>query len=309
MGRNFTKAVILKIVLVGLYIATLGSVLAFILHGQNVAVLMPQGTIASQQRSLMILAALLMLIVVIPVFILTFVIAWKYRASNENATHSPDWDRNRLLEAIWWGLPCAIIAVLAVVAWTTSHSLDPYRALKSDKDPIKVQVVALEWKWLFIYPDQKIATVNYLQFPQNTPIDFQITSDAPMNSFWIPSLGGQIYAMSGMTSQLHLMADKVGSYQGSSANISGEGFSGMRFAVDSVTDTDFMNWVQSVKKKSAPLDASAYAALAKPSKNVAPAYYNLAKQDLYDTIINKYMGNHTADDHDGDSHDSMEGMN
>jgi cytochrome o ubiquinol oxidase subunit 2 len=306
MGKSITKAVVFKIILVALYVVALGCIIAFILQGQNVAVLMPQGTIAQQQRGLMILAALLMLIVIIPVFVLTFAIAWKYRASNTKAQHSPDWDHNRLLESIWWGLPCAIIAVLAFVAWTTSHSLDPYKPLQSDKDPVKIQVVALEWKWLFIYPDQKIATVNYVQFPKNTPINFEITSDAPMNSFWIPNLGGQIYAMSGMSSQLHLMADKVGSYQGSSANISGEGFSGMHFTVDSVTDTDFMNWVQGIKKQSGPLDKSSYDLLAKPSKNLAPAYYNLAQPDLYDTIINKYMGNHGTD-HDA-SHDSMEGM-
>ncbi len=269
---------------------------------------MHQGTIADQQRSLMIIATLLMLIVVIPVFVLTFWIAWRYRATNKHAQHSPDWDHNNKLEAIWWGLPCVIIAILAVITWTSSHSLDPYRPLETSKEPVKIQVVALEWKWLFIYPQEKIATVNYVQFPENTPVNFEITADAPMNSFWIPSLGGQIYAMSGMTTKLHLLADKVGSYNGSSANLSGKGFSGMKFVAESVTDTDYMNWVQDVKHKSGQLDSAAYEKLARPTENVPRGSYNLTQSDLYDTIINKYMGSHgTKSGEHGMSHGSPEG--
>lgn len=307
MGKNLSKSVVLKFVLVSLYVVALVGVIAFLLQGQNVAILAPQGTIADQQRSLMIIATGLMLIVVIPVFVLTFGIAWRYRASNKKATHSPDWDHNNVLEGIWWGLPCVIIAVLAVLTWTSSHALDPYRPLETAKEPVKIQVVALQWKWLFIYPEEKIATVNYVQFPEDTPVNFQITADAPMNSFWIPNLGGQVYAMSGMTTKLHLMADKVGSYDGSSANLSGKGFSGMRFTAESVTDTDFANWVQDVKRKAVPLSAATYDTLAKPTENAPRAYYNLAQTSLYDTIINKYMGNHGT--HDSSGHDMAEEKN
>jgi len=198
-----------KLKLVGFLLLSLGVVLlvAGYLHGHSIAVLNPQGFIANKERGLIVTITLLMLIVVIPVFALTFAIAWKYREGNTAARYSPEWDHNRWVEAVWWAVPLVLITVISMISWSSSHELDPFRPLRSANPPITIQVVALQWKWLFIYPDQNIATVNFVQFPANTPVDFQITSDAPMNSFWIPQLGGQIYAMAGMSTQLHLMEE------------------------------------------------------------------------------------------------------
>ncbi len=257
--------------------------------GANIAVLNPQGLIARKQRDLIIIATLLMMIVVIPVYILTFGIAWKYRASNKKAKYSPNLDGNKAVEAVWWLIPLVIITILGGIIWTSSYELDPFKPIQSDKRPVTIQVVAQQWKWLFIYPEENIATVNYVQFPEKTPINFQITSDAPMNSFWIPSLGGQIYAMSGMSTKLHLMADKSGTYQGSSANISGKGFAGMKFIAKSTSQERYESWVQRVKSTGSTLDENSYTELAKPSTNNKVQYYMLSDNKLYDTVIMKYM--------------------
>lgn len=266
--------------------ACIGLVLFF--ASSDIPVLEPKGTIAEQQRNLIVFASLLSLVVILPVFVLTFYIAWKYRASNKKAKYAPDWDRNKKLEFTWWAIPCAIILVLAGVAWQTSHSLDPFRPIKSDKEPLTVQVIALQWKWLFIYPEQRIAAVNYVQFPKDRPITFEITADAPMNSFWIPSLGGQIYAMAGMKTKLHLMADQTGTYLGSSANISGEGFAGMKFKAVASTEANFERWVAQVKKAPTVLTIDEYNKLAAPSKNNKVTYYT-SDGGLHDTVIMKYM--------------------
>ncbi len=259
------------------------------LGGHNLAVLNPKGLIATQEQRLLIIATLLGLIVVLPVFALTAGIVWRYRASNTRATYQPDWDHNPVLEFIWWGIPCAIIAVLAVITWTSSHQLDPYRPISSNVKPLTVQVVALDWKWLFIYPEQHIATVNFLPLPVNTPINFEITSDAPMNSFWIPQLGGQMYAMPGMSSQLHLLATTPGVYRGSSANISGQGFAGMHFNAQVVGAADFATWVKAAQAAPQRLDWNRYTHLSQPSQNNPLATYQLAAPDLYDTIVMKFM--------------------
>jgi cytochrome o ubiquinol oxidase subunit 2 len=263
---------------------------ALFLNGKTVAIFDPAGVIASKERGLILFTLLLSVIVVVPVFIMTFTFAWKYRASNTKATYTPDWDHHAGYEFVWWALPCAIILVLGIVAWQSSHSLDPYRALSSSRKPLTIQVVALDWKWLFIYPEQNIASVNYVQFPANTPVTFNITSDAPMNSFWIPQLGGQIYAMSGMSTQLHLMADRTGNFRGESANISGKGFAGMTFTAHASSDSDFKSWVQDVKQNAPQrLTLTSYSQLAKPSENNPPSYYASAQTGLDATIIMKYM--------------------
>lgn len=264
--------------------------LAFILlHGNNITLLNPQGFIALEQKNLIIVATLLMLIVVIPVFILTFTFAWRYRASNTKAKYAPDWSNNSILELIWWAIPLVIIIALAIIIWQSSNALDPFRALQSRKKPLTIQVVALQWKWLFIYPKENIATINYIQFPEKTPINFVITSDAPMNSFWIPSLGGQIYAMSGMETQLHLIADNKGTFNGSSANISGQGFSGMKFIAKASSQDDFDKWVQEVKKTPNQLTEKQYNLLAQPSSNNPIAYYSWTTNNLFNKIIMKYL--------------------
>jgi cytochrome o ubiquinol oxidase subunit 2 len=278
-----------------------------LLHGAHFSVLSPKGTIADKQRNLIIFTSLLSLIVVIPVFIMLFGFAWKYREGNKKADYKPDWDHNRVAETIWWVLPCVIIAVLSVITWQTSHSLDPYKALDSSVKPLKVQVVALQWKWLFIYPDQQVASVNTLHIPKNTPIDFEITADAPMNSFWIPSLGGQVYAMSGMSTQLHLQADTIGSYDGSSANISGKGFAGMKFKAEVTSQDDFTTWWQDARASQNLMNESEYAKLVTPTENVKPATFALMQPSLYDTIVAKYMNQPvTSHDEDSDDHHDME---
>lgn len=269
----------------------------FILHRfgfGTVAVLQPQGTIANQQRDLMKFAGIFMLIVGIPVFIMTFGFAWRYRASNRKATYTPNWDHNLVAETVWWTIPSIIIVILAVVAWTSSHQLDPFKPLDSKVKPITIQVVALDWKWLFIYPAQGIATVNYVQFPAGTPVNFVITADAPMNSFWIPQLAGQVYAMAGMTTQLHLMADHAGSYNGLSANISGEGFADMRFVATSTSQADFDHWVAVTKLSPTPLTMAEYDKLAEPSLKNPVSTYTLAAQDLQQSVIMKFMSPQTA---------------
>jgi len=190
-------------------------IIVWYLHKQNFAVLNPAGQVASRQRQLIIVTVLLGLLVVLPVYAMTFVIAWRYREGNTKAKYSPELSGNRWAESLWWGIPSAIILVLSIITWRTSHSLDPFKPLNSTKPAMSIEAVALDWKWLFIYPQEGIASVNYVQFPVGTPVDFYITADAPMNSLWIPQLGSQIYAMPGMAMQLHLVANKAGNYYGS----------------------------------------------------------------------------------------------
>ncbi len=274
-----------------LIVLVLGGIvaIAWYLHISHVPILQPKGVVGHKERQLIFFALGLSLIVVIPVFILLFTFAWKYRASNKKATYHPDYDHNRLLETVWWLIPTVLILILSVVTWKSSHALDPYKPLASDKKPMTIQVVALDWKWLFIYPDQHIATVNFVQFPKDTPVTFELTSDSVMNSFWVPALGGQMYAMPGMTTKLHLEANQIGDFNGASANISGQGFAGMRFVARASSDKDFASWVQTIKTKPAHLDQSTYPLLAQKSRDVPPAYYSAVDKALYDTITMKYM--------------------
>lgn len=259
------------------------------LHGHNnLTVLNPKGLIALQERNLIIFALLLSLTVVIPVFIFTFAIAWKFR-EGRGEKYEPDWDHNRLLEIAWWAIPAIVIFVLAVVTWRGTHALDPRKPIEASAKPITIQVVALQWKWLFIYPEQNIATVNFIEFPVRTPVNFELTADAPMNSFWIPQLGGQIYAMAGMGTQLHLMADAPGEFAGSTAEISGRGFAGMKFTAKASSVADFDAWVRVVKGFGNTLDVAEYNKLAKPSENNTVAFYASTEENLFNEIIMKFM--------------------
>lgn len=283
-----------SLLLVGFIAVGLAAVLYVLSQGVDIPLLDPKGLIALKEKNLIITAVLLMLIVVIPVYILTFLIAWKYRADNTSASYTPDHDHDFRIEIFWWAVPIIIICILGVITWKSTHDLDPFRPLDSTVQPLKVQVIALNWKWLFIYPEQGIATVNFLQFPENTPIAFEITGDSPMNSFWIPALGSQIYAMAGMSTKLHLIADGIGSYDGLSANFSGEGFSGMKFTAQSVSREDFDQWVSSVQQIPSALDVAEYTRLAAPSANVPPVYYGSADLGLYNTVVLKYMSPNTS---------------
>ena len=267
----------------------LGGLLGLYISTHNVGVLEPKGWIADQERHLIYLSSLLMLIIVIPVLILTFVFAWKYREGNKTAKYNPDWEHHYVAEMCWWGLPFVIIAILSVITWKTSHELNPFKPIVNDKKAVKIQAVALNWKWLFIYPKEGIATINLVRFPEKTPIHFEITADAPMNSFWIPQLGGQIYAMSSMRSKLSLIAKEQGNYDGRSSNMSGKGFAGMVFKAQSVSDEQFDEWIDSVRDCGKRLTMESYEDLVKPSEYDPVSYYVLSDGDLFERIMMKYM--------------------
>ena len=282
----------IKILLGIILVAAAVWMAAYLLRDLSFPVLAPEGIVGERERNLIIFTAILGSLVVIPVFIMLFYVAWKYREGNTKAKYNPDWDKSNIIEGIWWGIPCAIILLLSIVTYFSSHELDPFKPLRSETPPVRIQVVALQWKWLFIYPDYNIASMNDVRFPVNTPVNFELTSDAPMNSFWIPSLGGQVYAMSGMSTKLHLQANEIGDFGGSSANISGEGFASMRFIARSTTNTDFEKWINETKAAGEPLATQEYDTLREPSIEKMYRYFILKKPDLYDTIVMKYMGAH-----------------
>lgn len=263
---------------------------AWYLHGKNFAVLNPAGTIATQERRLMVTTILLGMIVGVPVYIMLFVIAWRYHEDNTKAKYSPELAGNAIAESIWWGVPSAIILVLSIITWHTSHSLDPRKRLQSSVKPLTVQVVALDWKWLFIYPEQNVASVNFLELPVGTPVTFEVTADAPMNSFWIPQLGGQIYAMPGMSTELNLMASRAGDFRGESANISGAGFSGMHFIAHATDMNSFKQWVNQAKQATHSLDVPRYHQLSQPSQNDAASQFSPVTSNLYANIILQFTG-------------------
>lgn len=277
------------IILSLLVVAAVAALLGLYISSHNIAMLEPKGLISDKERDLIVTCSLLMLIVVIPVLILTFVFAWRYRESGTKGKHTPDWEHNYIAEMCWWGVPFVIILILAVITWKTSHELDPFRPLPKSKKPVEIQAVALNWKWLFIYPEEGVATVNWVQFPENTPINFEITADAPMNSFWIPQLGGQIYAMPAMRSKLHLMASEEGSYEGRSTNINGKGFAGMIFTAKASSEEEFQKWVSQVRSSGKALNQNSYNALVEPSEYDPVSYYVLEDRNLFDQIIMKYM--------------------
>jgi cytochrome o ubiquinol oxidase subunit II len=256
---------------------------------EKIALLFPKGIIALEQRNLLLIIQAIMLLIILPVYILTFIFSWHYRSYNKKARYDPDLIDNKLAEYIWWGIPCLLTLVVGILSWEKTFELDPYKPLKSDKKAITIQVVALQWKWLFIYPEEQVATVNFIQFPTKTPIHFVITSDAPMNSFWIPALGGQIYAMPKMRTELNLIADEAGEFRGSSANLSGEGFAGMRFIAKASTEQEYQDWLKAAKQSAASLSLEQYKLLAEPSKDNPVALYQLKEANLFDQVIMKYM--------------------
>lgn len=254
-----------------------------------IAVLFPKGEIASEQRNLLFIIQALMLLVILPVYALLFIFSWLYRSDNPKAKYDPDLVDNVIAEYIWWGLPLLMTLIIASITWIKTYELDPFKPITSKNKEMTIQVVALQWKWLFVYPEEKIASVNFVQFPKDTPIHFEITADAPMNSFWIPDLGGQIYAMPKMRTELNLIANEMGDFRGLSANISGEGFAGMHFISRSSTKEDYEHWVAFAKKSEKDLNMDEYAKLAAPSQNNRVETYRLAEDNLFNRIIHKYM--------------------
>jgi len=257
----------------------------------NAPLIDPKGPIALAERDLLFDAIGFMLIVVIPVFVLAFWFVWRYRASNKKARYDPDWSYNGRLDAVIWLVPALIIIALGFLSWTNTHKLDPYKQLASSVTPLEVEVVAQDWKWLFIYPKQKIAVVNELVFPSGRPLSLRITSDTVMNSFFIPALGGQIYAMAGMQTRLNLLADAPGRFVGKNMQYSGSGFSDQHFEAIAASQEDFDAWVAKVKQSPDRLDAATYRALAMPSSKHPVTYYSAVEPKLFDKIVVKYSRN------------------
>jgi cytochrome o ubiquinol oxidase subunit 2 len=283
-----------------------------LLSGCNMTLLDPKGQVGLDERNLIITATLLMLLVVVPVIVMTFLFAWKYRASNTDAVYTPKWSHSTKIEIAVWAVPVLIIIALGYVTYKSTHALDPYKPLESDVKPITIEVVALDWKWMFIYPEQGIATVNKIVFPAHTPINFKVTSDSVMNSFFIPALGGQIYAMAGMQTKLHLIANQNAEMDGISANYSGAGFTGMKFKAIATSQEDFDAWVSEVKKAPKQLEKAEYEALSKQSQNNPVELYSSVTPNLFQIIVDKYEGMNPGKPmhHEKKEHEmaAMEGM-
>ncbi|MDQ0252001.1 cytochrome o ubiquinol oxidase subunit 2 [Sphingomonas kyeonggiensis] len=266
-----------------------------LLCGCDMVVLNPAGDVARQQGDLVIVSTLLMLLIIVPVMALVVLFAWRYRESNKEATYSPDWDHSTSLELVIWSAPLLIIICLGAITWVSTHLLDPYRPLSrtgpnqpvaANVKPLEVQVVALDWKWLFIYPEQGIATVNEMAAPVGRPIRFRISASSVMNSFYIPALAGQIYAMPAMETPMNAVFDKTGVFQGLSANYSGHGFSKMRFKAHSLDQAGFDAWVAEAKKAGGNLDRAGYLQLERPSEGEPVRRFAGVEAGLFDRVVN-----------------------
>ncbi|CAM3382909.1 ubiquinol oxidase subunit II [Marinicrinis lubricantis] len=259
----------------------------------DIMVMDPKGPIGESQKDLIIQTMILCGIILVPVLALAAYIVFRYRDKpNSKATYKPNWSHNNTLEAVWWGIPIVVIIILAVITVRGTYALEPSKPIESEKETLVIQATSLDWKWLFKYPEQDIATVNYVQIPEDVPIRFELTSDAPMNSFWIPQLGGQMYTMSGMAMKLHLQADEQGVYYGSGANFSGEHFADMNFEVHATSQEEFDQWVEEVKATGEPLTMEGYEALAEPGTS-EPQFYSTFPEGLFEKIVTKY----TVDGH------------
>lgn len=275
-----------------------GVAIGYAMQGVHIPILETAGPIAEAQRRVIVVTLALTSLIVIPVFFLLFFFGWKYRAQSPDAPghHHPTWDHDSAAaEFLWWLVPSAIIGVLAIIAWQSSHALDPYRPIESTTETLRVQVIALNWKWLFLYPEQGIATLNELVIPEATPVHFMLTGDAPMNSFWVPSLGGMIMVMPGMQTQLHLAADQTGVYDGYSGNLSGRGFSGMHFKVRSIPESEFASWVAEVRLSDTPLTHEEYQHLRMDSVNDPVRYFAPLEEGLYTAVYHSYMSHGQTD--------------
>lgn len=275
---------------------SLGLLVAVLLRGNDVILFNPKGLIADEQQRLMVVSTLVMLGFAVPVLFLLYFFAWRYRETGKGATinHHPKGSKFSALAL--WAIPFVVFLILASLMLPATQKLEPQRAIEAGNKPLMIQVVALRWKWLFIYPEQNIATVNYVQIPIDTPVQFELTADeAPMNSFWIPHLGGQLYAMTGHQNRLNLMAETLGDYEGSAAEINGPGFAGMRFTTRVSSRVDFDLWVDKTSQSLSELGVSEYKKLLEPSEDNPETFYKNPYPGLYNNVISKYAGSHNHD--------------
>src|SRR6516225_7657253 len=282
------------------YVVLAVSLLAVILIGAaklggfSGGVLDPQGPVAAAERLIMLNSTGIMLAIVIPTILATLGTAFWFRDSNKRARYMPDFAYSGRLELLVWSIPLMTVLLLGGVTWVGSFDLDPPKAIAAAGKPVRVQVVALDWKWLFIYPDQGIAAVNQLTVPLGTPISFELTSSGVMNSFFVPQLGGQIYTMAGMVTRLNLRADRAGTYRGISSNYSGAGFSDMHFNVNVIPEERFAQWLSATRNAGPMLDSQSYSELAKPSQAVAPFTYRAVASGLFNTILSAGSPGHST---------------
>lgn len=290
-----------------LVLVSLGLLIVWLLKGTEVRLFNPKGVIARSELELILFPVFLGLVVIVPTMVVLYFVAWKYRETNERAAYHPGQRHGKFFVFSIWAVPSLFMLVLALVMWPATHRLAPKEAIASEAKPITIQVVAMRWKWLFIYPEQNIATVNYIQIPEDTPVQFDLTADeTPMSSFWIPHLGGQLYAMTGHVNRLNLMADEPGDYPGSSAEINGRGFAGMKFTARASSKEDFDRWVLEVQRSQDKLDAAEYKKLLNPSENNPAAFFATVQTDLYAKMLTKYSGSHNHKSESTD-HDTEQG--
>ncbi len=256
-----------------------------LLGGCELAVIEPQGPIGIADKTILVDSVAIMLAIVVPTILATLAFAWWFRSSNTKATYRPGFDYSGRLELLVWSIPLLTIMLLGGVIWIGSYELDPAKPLASEMEPLEVQVVSLDWKWLFIYPKQRIASVNELVIPAGTPVRFSLTSASVMNAFFIPQLGSMIYTMNGMTTQLNLRADTPGTFLGESSHFSGDGFSDMHFDVRAVAPDQFATWVESTANEGPALDDQSYIALAKQSVDASPFTFGSADPELFTKIV------------------------
>jgi cytochrome o ubiquinol oxidase subunit 2 len=278
---------IIRLIFVGIML--LGTVLIFTGCDQ-LLLFNPKGPVGDSERSLIIISFVLMLIVVIPVFIMAFWFSLKYRASNTRATYAPKWDYSAVIDWVIWLVPVLIVTVLAYLAWSSTFSLDPYKSIHSENKPLRIEVVSMDWNWLFIYPDKDIAVVNELVLPSGVPVNFRLTSATVMTSFFIPQLGSQIYAMAGMQTRLHLLADEPGTYTGQNQEFSGDGYADMHFQVKVTSSEQFEEWVKKVKQSPDKLDLVRYEKLSRPTNGGLNIQFGSVRPGLFEHIMSEYMG-------------------
>ncbi len=262
-----------------------GGAAALLLAGCNRGILDPVGPVARAEKQILINSTAIMLAIIIPTMIATIAFAWWFRRGNSKATYRPDWEYSGAVEMVVWAIPALTIMLLGGIAWISSHDLEPSKPLESKVPPLRVEVVSLDWKWLFIYPDQGIATVNQLVVPAGTPVSFRLTSATVWNAFFVPQMGTMIYTMPRMATRLNLQADRQGSFEGRSAHFSGDGFPGMEFKVQSLPADQFAMWAQASRGTGAVLDGRGYAELSKPSSYVKPITYGAVAPGLFDAIV------------------------